>query len=104
MQASDRLQEETSERKNALEAYMYDLRNKMYDALAPFIKDADRDGLSARLNELEDWLYDEVRRIRHACVGCIALYRIYFMACMWWMKLKEKLEELLSAKRVSGCW
>lgn len=33
------LQEETNERKNALEAYVYDLRNKLYDTLAPFVRE-----------------------------------------------------------------
>ncbi|KAG2501566.1 hypothetical protein HYH03_000072 [Edaphochlamys debaryana] len=59
MQAADRLQEETNERKNALEGYVYELRNKLSDAYAPFIKPADREALSAQLNAMEDWLYDE---------------------------------------------
>lgn len=61
LQASDKLQEETSEKKNALEEYMYDLRGKMYDSLAAYVREQDRENLSSRLNELEDWLYDEVR-------------------------------------------
>ena len=45
--------------KNALEAYIYALRNRLYEGLAPFLKDADRDALAGRLSALEDWLYDE---------------------------------------------
>ncbi|GFR48872.1 hypothetical protein Agub_g10723 [Astrephomene gubernaculifera] len=59
MQAADRLQEETNERKNALESYVYDLRNKLYDAYAPYIKPADKEALQAELTAMEDWLYDE---------------------------------------------
>ncbi|EFJ49538.1 heat shock protein Hsp70E [Volvox carteri f. nagariensis] len=59
MQAADRLQEETNERKNALEGYVYDLRNKLYDAYAPYIKEADKEVLQGQLTAMEDWLYDE---------------------------------------------
>lgn len=38
MQAADRLQEETNDRKNALEAYIYAMRNKLHDGLAPYAK------------------------------------------------------------------
>lgn len=58
-QAADRLQEETNEKKNALEGYMYSLRNRMYDALAPYIKDSEKESLSVTLQAVEDWLYDE---------------------------------------------
>ncbi|GLC40661.1 hypothetical protein PLESTB_000035600 [Pleodorina starrii] len=59
MQAADRLQEETNERKNALEGYVYDLRNKLYDMYAPYIKEADKEVLQGQLTAMEDWLYDE---------------------------------------------
>lgn len=45
--------------KNALEAYIYSLRNKLYEGLEPYLKPADRDALAGRLSALEDWLYDE---------------------------------------------
>lgn len=59
LQAADKLQEETNEKKNALEGYIYSLRNRMHDALAPFIKEADKETLSSTLQAAEDWLYDE---------------------------------------------
>ncbi|KAI8470334.1 MAG: heat shock protein Hsp70E [Monoraphidium minutum] len=59
MQASDKLQEDTQNAKNAMEAYIYALRNKLYESLAPFVKEADRDALAGKLSSLEDWLYDE---------------------------------------------
>lgn len=38
MSAADKLQEDTNEAKNALEAYIYDLRNKLYENLGPFVQ------------------------------------------------------------------
>ncbi|CAD7694806.1 unnamed protein product [Ostreobium quekettii] len=59
MAATDKLQEETNDRKNELEAYVYSLRNKLCDALAPYIQEGPCDDLRARLDAMEDWLYDE---------------------------------------------
>ncbi|WIA27991.1 hypothetical protein OEZ86_010580 [Tetradesmus obliquus] len=59
MAAADKLQEDTNEAKNALEAYIYDLRNKLYEALGQYVQEADREALSAQLSSMEDWLYDE---------------------------------------------
>lgn len=59
LQAADRLQEETNEKKNALEGYMYSLRNRMHDSLSPYIKEGDKEGLTNTLQSVEDWLYDE---------------------------------------------
>ena len=51
------MQEETSERKNALEAYIYSLRNKLYDALAPYVTDDAKAALLGRLEEMEVCLF-----------------------------------------------
>lgn len=59
VQAADKLQEDTNEAKNALEAYIYSLRNKLYESLAPYVKEADKEALVAQLTRMEDWLYDE---------------------------------------------
>eukprot|EP00775_Hariotina_reticulata_P005686 gene5686-5924_t len=59
MAAADKLQEDTNEAKNALEGYIYDLRNKLYEGLGPYVQEADREALSAQLSAMEDWLYDE---------------------------------------------
>lgn len=48
-----RVQEETSERKNALEAYIYSLRNKLYDQLSPYVTDDAKSALLAKLEEME---------------------------------------------------
>lgn len=54
-----KVQEETNERKNALEAYVYSLRNKLYDAWAPYVKEDDRARIVKQTEDLEEWLYDE---------------------------------------------
>jgi len=59
MQATDRLQEETNERKNAVEAYVYALRNKLYGELEAYVKPEEKDSLLAALQACEDWLYEE---------------------------------------------
>lgn len=59
MFSNDKLQEDTNEAKNALEAYIYGLRSKLYENLAPYVQEADREALSAQLSEMEDWLYGD---------------------------------------------
>ena len=53
MALQDRVQEETSERKNALEAYIYSLRNKLSDVLTPYVTEEDRAALLDRLEKAE---------------------------------------------------
>mmetsp|Transcript_35480 Transcript_35480/g.100452 ORF Transcript_35480/g.100452 Transcript_35480/m.100452 type:complete len:803 (+) Transcript_35480:247-2655(+) len=55
----DRAVEETNERKNALEGYVYDMRNKLYDVYAPFISEEVKPGFLKQLDDMEEWLYDE---------------------------------------------
>ncbi|KAF8072352.1 HSP70-14 [Scenedesmus sp. PABB004] len=59
MAAADKLQEDTNEAKNALESYIYDLRDRLYARLAPFVAEAEREALSAQLSAMEDWLYGD---------------------------------------------
>ncbi len=47
MELQKRRQEETNERKNAVEAFVYSLRGKLADALAPFATQAE----AARIGE-----------------------------------------------------
>jgi heat shock protein 4 len=39
MAANDKLQEDTNEAKNALEGYIYSLRTKLYEGLAPYVQE-----------------------------------------------------------------
>ncbi len=54
-----KIQEDTADAKNAVESYVYDLRNQMYDALANFVHPEKKADISAALEAAEDWLYDE---------------------------------------------
>lgn len=53
MALQDKIQEETSERKNALEAYIYSLRNKLCDRLAEYVTSEEKADLNQKLEAAE---------------------------------------------------
>ncbi|KAE7997427.1 hypothetical protein FH972_002065 [Carpinus fangiana] len=59
MALQDRVMEETKDRKNAVEAYVYDMRNKLSDKYQEFVTDSDREVFISILQEVEDWLYED---------------------------------------------
>ncbi|KAK9060489.1 hypothetical protein SSX86_021193 [Deinandra increscens subsp. villosa] len=59
MALQDRVMEETKDKKNAVEAYVYDMRNKLHDKLHDFVLDSEREALITKLQETEDWLYED---------------------------------------------
>ncbi|GMS88203.1 hypothetical protein PENTCL1PPCAC_10378 [Pristionchus entomophagus] len=59
MQRADLLEKRKADAKNAVEEYVYEMRDKLADQLAEYITDADADNLRAQLQSTEDWLYDE---------------------------------------------
>ncbi|KAJ1433931.1 Heat shock protein 70 family [Sesbania bispinosa] len=59
MALQDRVMEETKDKKNAVEAYVYDMRNKLNDKYQEFVTASDREDFTAKLQEVEDWLYEE---------------------------------------------
>ncbi|XP_042482281.1 heat shock 70 kDa protein 15-like isoform X2 [Macadamia integrifolia] len=59
MALQDRVMEETKDRKNAVEAYVYDMRNKLNDKYQEFVTPSEGEGLIAKLQEVEDWLYED---------------------------------------------
>ncbi|EPS57643.1 hypothetical protein M569_17174, partial [Genlisea aurea] len=59
MALQDRVMEETKDKKNAVEAYVYDFRNKLHDKYAEFVTDPEREQFIAKLQEVEDWLYED---------------------------------------------
>ncbi|KAF7123669.1 hypothetical protein RHSIM_Rhsim12G0198200 [Rhododendron simsii] len=59
MAVQDRVMEETKDKKNAVEAYVYDIRNKLRGKYQEFVTDPEREGLTAKLQEVEDWLYED---------------------------------------------
>ena len=46
-------QDETNERKNAVEAYVYNLRNQLADALSQYVTEAEQASISSKLTETE---------------------------------------------------
>ncbi|KAF7123664.1 hypothetical protein RHSIM_Rhsim12G0198000 [Rhododendron simsii] len=59
MAFQDRIMEETQDKKNAVEAYVYDMRNKLRGKYQGFVTDPERKGLTAKLQEVENWLYED---------------------------------------------
>ncbi|MQL77391.1 hypothetical protein Taro_009814 [Colocasia esculenta] len=59
MALQDRVMEETKDRKNAVEAYVYEMRNKLHSHYQDFVTDAEREDFTAKLQEVEDWLYED---------------------------------------------
>nr|GEV31076.1 heat shock 70 kDa protein 16 [Tanacetum cinerariifolium] len=51
--------EQTKEKKNTLESFVYDTRNKLLSSYRSFATDEEREGISRNLQETEDWLYDD---------------------------------------------
>ncbi|KAL6584690.1 hypothetical protein OROMI_003979 [Orobanche minor] len=67
MALQDRVMEETKDKKNAVEAYVYDMRTKvatrsassLHDKYQEFVTESDRDQFISRLQEVENWLYED---------------------------------------------
>lgn len=59
MAMEDKLVADTEDRKNALEEYIYDLRNKIEDIWAPFATEAEKQRIKEMCDAAEDWLYGE---------------------------------------------
>ena len=53
MALSDKQQQQTSEAKNAVEAYVYSLRGKLSDSLAEYATEEDKASISKKLTETE---------------------------------------------------
>ncbi|KAJ5633777.1 Heat shock protein hsp88 [Penicillium herquei] len=59
MYMEDKLVAETDEKKNELEASIYELRDKIDGVYAEFANEAEKDKLRAKLTDTEDWLYED---------------------------------------------
>eukprot|EP00053_Salpingoeca_punica_P014851 m.135270 g.135270 ORF g.135270 m.135270 type:complete len:814 (-) comp16556_c0_seq2:349-2790(-) len=55
----DRLEIEKSNAKNALEEYIYEMREKLSSAYEEYVTEADREKLSSDLQGAENWLYED---------------------------------------------
>ncbi|KAI0032708.1 heat shock protein 70 [Vararia minispora EC-137] len=59
MHENDKLVQDTEDRKNALEEYIYDVRGKLDERYAAFVQPEEKEKLLAELAQEEDWLYSE---------------------------------------------
>lgn len=59
MFAEDKLVQDTAEKKNALESYIYEIRNKLENQWEGLVGDFEKNKLTELLLKTEDWLYDE---------------------------------------------
>ncbi|OAL47658.1 heat shock protein Hsp88 [Pyrenochaeta sp. DS3sAY3a] len=55
----DKLVADTENEKNNLEAFIYELKDKILDVYAEFASDDEKSRLNAKLETIEDWLYDD---------------------------------------------
>ncbi|MCJ1368325.1 adenyl-nucleotide exchange factor sse1 [Acarospora aff. strigata] len=55
----DKLVLDTEDKKNELESYIYELRGKIDDQLSEYASDEEKFKLKEKLEQVEDWLYDE---------------------------------------------
>ncbi|KAJ7960763.1 Heat shock 70 kDa protein [Quillaja saponaria] len=62
----DRTMEQTKDKKNTLESYVYEMRNKFYRRVSElfntyrsYASDQEREGISRSLQETEEWLYED---------------------------------------------
>ncbi|KAG8747153.1 adenyl-nucleotide exchange factor sse1 [Ceratobasidium sp. 414] len=59
MHSADKLVADTEDRKNALEEYVYDMRGKLDERLAPFVLSEEKSKILELAQQAEDWLYSE---------------------------------------------
>ncbi|KAI9683421.1 MAG: adenyl-nucleotide exchange factor sse1 [Trizodia sp. TS-e1964] len=55
----DKLVADTEEKKNELETYIYEMRGKIDDQYSEFANEDEKAKLKAKLEECEEWLYDD---------------------------------------------
>lgn len=51
--------EQTKDKKNALESYVYEMRDKILNTYWSFANDSEREEISIKLQQTEDWLYED---------------------------------------------
>jgi len=59
MMMQDKLEKERNDAKNYVEEYVYEMRDKLHGALEKFVNEADRDTFSLKLEDTENWLYED---------------------------------------------
>ena len=59
MDYQDQLEQQKSDARNAVEEYVYNMRDKISSSLQEFITEEDRTKFLEQLDATEEWLYDE---------------------------------------------
>jgi heat shock protein 4 len=59
MAQQDRVIQETADKRNELEAYIYGMRDKLDGSMRPFATDQERAEMTALLGSAEEWLYSD---------------------------------------------
>lgn len=93
----DKLVADTADKKNELESFIYDLRDKMYGIYSGFASDDEKAKISAKLEASEDWLYEEGEDTTKA-VYISKIEEIRAIAGPVIQRYKDKLQEELNAK------
>ncbi|CAL8365654.1 unnamed protein product [Lota lota] len=55
----DKLEKERNDAKNNVEEYVYEMRDKLHGLLEKFVSPPDRDSFSSKLEDTENWLYED---------------------------------------------
>ncbi|KAK8931425.1 Heat shock 70 kDa protein 16 [Platanthera zijinensis] len=55
----DKVMEQTKDKKNALEAYVYEVRNKLFEEYRSFLTEKEKEEISRSLQQTEEWLYED---------------------------------------------
>ncbi|KAH9513967.1 Heat shock 105kDa 110kDa protein 1 [Bulinus truncatus] len=59
MVMQDRLEKERADSKNAVEEYVYEMREKLFSTYENYITEDDRNQFSLKLEDTENWLYED---------------------------------------------
>ncbi|KAI2791279.1 Heat shock protein hsp88 [Penicillium oxalicum] len=92
MYMEDKLVAETDEKKNELEASIYELRDKIEGVYSEFASDEEKEKLRSKLMDVEDWLYEEGDDTTKS-VYVSKMEEINFIAGPIIQRYKEKVEE-----------
>jgi len=99
MQAEMRDILETDEKRNDLEAYIFNTRDKISKSgeWGAFIADADRDKFSTELQKAEDWLYDTDGATKAQYVEKLDELKVFGESVSWRFKESTMREEWIKA-------
>lgn len=59
MYMEDKLVKDTEDKKNALESFIYEMRDHLEGRYAPFVSEDEKDKIREKLTATEDWLYED---------------------------------------------